>query len=100
MRAALGDLGTVVPVAQEGAGDVVGWGSEGMALVRPDGYLGLVADSTDPDVLRRYLAGALRLTRSPQAFRRHADDAGLDAGSAAARASRSSRVRLASSPPR
>jgi hypothetical protein len=34
-----------------------------MALVRPDGYLGLVADSTDPDVLRRYLAGALRLTQ-------------------------------------
>ena len=63
MRAALGDLGTVVPVAQEGAGDVVGRGSEGMALVRPDGYLGLVADSTDPDVLRRYLAGALRLTQ-------------------------------------
>jgi hypothetical protein len=27
------------------------------------GDLGLVADSTDPDVLRRYLAGALRLTQ-------------------------------------
>jgi len=56
LRAALGDLGTVVPVAHEGAGDALGW-------VRPDGYLGLVADSTDPDVLRRYLAGALHLTQ-------------------------------------
>jgi hypothetical protein len=30
LRAALGDLGTVVPVAHEGAGDALGW-------VRPDG---------------------------------------------------------------
>jgi 2-polyprenyl-6-methoxyphenol hydroxylase-like FAD-dependent oxidoreductase len=53
----LGDLGTVV-------GTGVGDGSDepdGMALVRPDGYLGLVADTTDPEVLRRYLADVLRI---------------------------------------
>jgi hypothetical protein len=27
-----------------------------MALIRPDGYLGLMADSADPVVLRDYLA--------------------------------------------
>ncbi|GAA4902259.1 2-polyprenyl-6-methoxyphenol hydroxylase-like FAD-dependent oxidoreductase [Actinomycetospora succinea] len=48
----LGDLGTVVPLDAD---------DEGMALVRPDGYLGLVADTTDPDVLRRYLADVLRV---------------------------------------
>jgi hypothetical protein len=40
-----------------------GWRSEGMALIRPDGYLGLVSDSADADVLRGYLAGTLRLTQ-------------------------------------
>ncbi|MCF7553648.1 FAD-dependent monooxygenase [Pseudonocardia sp. WMMC193] len=51
LRAALGDLGTV---ADDLAGDPFGLG-EGMALVRPDGYLGLVAGTADPEVLTRYL---------------------------------------------
>ena len=66
---ALADLlGTVLRVSGDAAGpdDLVdrdglitrayGLGSEGMALIRPDGYLGLVADSADPAVLRDYLA--------------------------------------------
>ena len=42
-------------------GRAYGWGAEGMALIRPDGYLGLVADSADAAVLRAYLADTLRL---------------------------------------
>jgi 2-polyprenyl-6-methoxyphenol hydroxylase-like FAD-dependent oxidoreductase len=74
LRAALGDLGTVVRIGNgpsEGGvadpGDVLGraygWGADGdgMALIRPDGYLGLVADSADAAVLRTYLADTLRL---------------------------------------
>lgn len=73
LRQVLGELGTVVRVvaaAEPGEcvvdpGDVVGraygLGAEGLALVRPDGYLGLVADTADPAVLRRYLADVLRL---------------------------------------
>jgi hypothetical protein len=34
-----------------------------MALIRPDGYLGLVADSADAAILRDYLANALCLTQ-------------------------------------
>lgn len=61
LRGVLDDLGTVVEV---GPGyDAYGFGAEGMALIRPDGYLGLVADSADPDVLRRYLTDALRVTQ-------------------------------------
>jgi 2-polyprenyl-6-methoxyphenol hydroxylase-like FAD-dependent oxidoreductase len=75
LREALGDLGTVVCIAPTaGAEDCVvdpddmigrayGWGSEGMALIRPDGYLGLVADSADAAILRDYLANALCLTQ-------------------------------------
>ena len=39
-------------------------GAEGMALIRPDGYLGLVTDSASTGSLRDYLAGNLRSTRS------------------------------------
>jgi 2-polyprenyl-6-methoxyphenol hydroxylase-like FAD-dependent oxidoreductase len=75
LRDTLGDLGTVVRVVRDDpAGDDVadpddvtgrayGWPSDGMALVRPDGYLGLVADSTDAGVLRDYLAGPLRVVQ-------------------------------------
>jgi hypothetical protein len=75
LRDALDDLGSVVPVVREGgAGDCVvdpddvlgrayGWKASGMALVRPDGYLGLVADSADAAVLREYLTGVLRVTQ-------------------------------------
>jgi hypothetical protein len=75
LRRALGDLGTVVRVVREAApadepcvvdpddavGRAYGLGTEGMALVRPDGYLGLIADSGDPALLRSYLADTLRL---------------------------------------
>ena len=40
-----------------------GLGSEGLALIRPDGYLGLVAHTTDAAVLRAYLADTLRVTQ-------------------------------------
>jgi hypothetical protein len=75
LRDALGALGSVVPVVREGgAGDRVvdpddalgrayGWKASGMALVRPDGYLGLVADSADTAVLSEYLTGVLRATQ-------------------------------------
>jgi 2-polyprenyl-6-methoxyphenol hydroxylase-like FAD-dependent oxidoreductase len=76
LRGTLGDLGTVVPVATDAAGapgdgvvdaggvlgKAYGLRAGGLALVRPDGYLGLLADSTDPARLRGYLAGALRVT--------------------------------------
>jgi 2-polyprenyl-6-methoxyphenol hydroxylase-like FAD-dependent oxidoreductase len=82
LRRTLGDLGTVVRIRNNPAGtaeddvldpdDVLGraygWGADGhgMALIRPDGYLGLVADSTDTAVLRSYLADTL-LLRQPMA---------------------------------
>ncbi|HYH25574.1 MAG TPA: FAD-dependent monooxygenase [Blastococcus sp.] len=77
----VGGLGTVVGVADRastatGDGDWVvdaddvlrrayGLGSEGIALIRPDGYLGLVADSADPDLVRRYLVEVLRIVERP-----------------------------------
>ena len=76
LRRALGDLGTVVRIGnaisapEDGVLDptgaiarAYGLGSEGLALIRPDGYLGLVADSTHPDVLSAYLADTLRITQ-------------------------------------
>ncbi len=82
LRRTLGDLGTVVRIRNDPAGapedgvvdpdDVLGraygWGADGdgMALIRPDGYLGLVADSADAALLRTYLANTLRL-RQPSA---------------------------------
>ena len=78
LRGALGGLGTVVRVVNDTAvasedcivdpDDVIGrdygLGTEGIALIRPDGYLGLVADSADGGVLRDYLADVLHLTDS------------------------------------
>jgi len=77
LRRVLGDLGTVVPVAGPGGigepdgvidpDDVLGRdyglrsGNDGMVLVRPDGYVGLLADTTDPDALRRYLSETLHI---------------------------------------
>jgi 2-polyprenyl-6-methoxyphenol hydroxylase-like FAD-dependent oxidoreductase len=80
LRDALGDLGTVVRVVDGDDGASEGClvdpdsviarayglgaaGSAGLALIRPDGYLGLVADSADAGVLRTYLADALRITQ-------------------------------------
>ncbi|MDQ4119159.1 MAG: FAD-dependent monooxygenase [Actinomycetota bacterium] len=79
LRRMLADLGTVVRViastsaaAGETADCVVdpddvvgrhyGLGPEGLALIRPDGYLGLMADSADPSQLRRYLIDVLHVT--------------------------------------
>jgi hypothetical protein len=39
-----------------------GLGVEGVALIRPDGYLGLVADSADPGLVHGYLDDVLRVT--------------------------------------
>ena len=69
LAATLGELGYVVPVVTGGGsapgyavadpdgvlGRAYGLGSGGLALIRPDGYLGLVADATDPRPLRRYI---------------------------------------------
>ena len=78
LRDVLGDLGTVIRVVSSAnddepgdhvidPGDIVhrhyGLGAEGVALIRPDGYLGLVADSADPGILRRYLDDVLRIRR-------------------------------------
>lgn len=76
LRATLGDLGSMVRVVPDVAGasedcvadphDAIsrhyGLGPGGLAVLRPDGYLGLVADSADAGVLRDYLADALHIT--------------------------------------
>ena len=49
--------------ADDVVGRAYGFGAEGMALIRPDGYLGLVSDSADAGVLRDYLADTLRITQ-------------------------------------
>lgn len=56
LREVLGDLGTVPDDLAVDALDL----GEGMALVRPDGYLGLVAGRADPEVLSRYLVDRVR----------------------------------------
>lgn len=74
LSSALGGLGTVVPVVADAAapadgvadpdgalGGAYGLGSGGLALIRPDGYLGLVADSTDCRPLSRYIEENLRV---------------------------------------
>ena len=61
LDAVLGDLGTVV-AADDAVAGAYGWSSAGMALVRPDGYLGLVADTVDADLLRVYLTDTVRIT--------------------------------------
>lgn len=63
----LGQLGTTVRVGTDvlDPDDVLGAhygpGPAGLALIRPDGYLGLVADTADATVVRRYLADVLRV---------------------------------------
>ncbi|MGY1753409.1 FAD-dependent monooxygenase [Blastococcus sp. SYSU D01042] len=73
LRTVLGTLGTVVPVTRSAAGAPVdalvdvdgaiarryGTGPAGMALVRPDGYVGLLAATSDPRTLAAHLTGAL-----------------------------------------
>lgn len=80
LRRMLGDLGTVTRIVGSAAAagdeprdrvvdpdDIVrrhyGLGAEGVALIRPDGYLGLVADSADPGILSCYLDDVLRIRR-------------------------------------
>ena len=64
---ALGDLGSVVRIGEDVLdpedviGRAYGLGAEGLALIRPDGYLGLVADTADPALVRRYLADTLHV---------------------------------------
>lgn len=65
---ALGHLGSVVRIGvdvldpEDVVGRAYGLGTEGMALIRPDGYLGLVADTADPGLVRRYLAETLHVS--------------------------------------
>ena len=76
LRNTIGDLGRVVRIvgtaaaepgepedwvvdADDAIGKRYGLGSDGLALIRPDGYLGLVASPADPGVLRRHLRDAL-----------------------------------------
>jgi hypothetical protein len=41
-----------------------GLAPDGVALIRPDGYLGFVPDTADPEVLPHYLADHLHLTKA------------------------------------
>jgi 2-polyprenyl-6-methoxyphenol hydroxylase-like FAD-dependent oxidoreductase len=77
LRHVLGDLGAVIHVAadpdttdpaatghcvldpEDAIGRTYGLGAEGLALIRPDGYLGLLSDTVDAGVLRGYLTDAL-----------------------------------------
>ena len=72
----VGDLGRVVPLGPGAGGPsdpedalarACGWDGDGMALVRPDSYLALVADTADPRTLRRYLVDVLRVTERVRA---------------------------------
>lgn len=67
-------IGTVVPVVVEGAGapgavidptgqiaDRYGIGPTGLALIRPDGYLGYLSPATYPAALETYLADRLHV---------------------------------------
>ncbi len=40
------------PTFPDAIGHDYGLGDDGLALIRSDGYIGLLADCTDPDVLR------------------------------------------------
>jgi hypothetical protein len=76
LRRVLGDLGTVIWIVGSASAatdadylfdpaDVIGrdygLGAEGVALIRPDGYLGLVAGFADPGLVRSYLHDVLRV---------------------------------------
>jgi 2-polyprenyl-6-methoxyphenol hydroxylase-like FAD-dependent oxidoreductase len=78
LRAALGSLGTVVPVVTgpgapagalvDPAGEVArryGIGETGLALVRPDGYVGYLSAGADDRALTDYLTDFLRVERQP-----------------------------------
>ena len=55
----LGELGSVLRLGVDLHDPDAAYGDHGMILVRPDGYVGLVSDTADPDVLHRYLVDAL-----------------------------------------
>ncbi len=76
LRRVLGDLGAVTRIVGSASSatdadylvdpaDIIGrdygLGAEGVALIRPDGYLGLVAGSADPGLVRSYLHDVLRV---------------------------------------
>jgi 2-polyprenyl-6-methoxyphenol hydroxylase-like FAD-dependent oxidoreductase len=85
LRAALGDLGTVLPLvsaAQDAPVEAVvdavvdavfdvdgalarryGIGEHGLALIRPDGYLGYLSTRIHPDGLVEHLSGDLHVSR-------------------------------------
>ncbi|HEV7648485.1 MAG TPA: FAD-dependent monooxygenase [Actinophytocola sp.] len=77
LRAAIGPLGTVVPVATavsspggiaDPAGVVAhryGIGERGVALVRPDGYLGYASTDSDDQRLADYLTTVFHSARQP-----------------------------------
>jgi hypothetical protein len=47
--------------AQGAIGRAYGLGDGGLALIRPDGYIGLLAARSGPDVLRGYLHDVLQI---------------------------------------
>jgi hypothetical protein len=79
LRGALGSLGTVVPVVGSAAGapaDALvdpagavarryGIGDAGLALVRPDGYLGYLSTGADDRAVTEYLTDLLQVERQP-----------------------------------
>ena len=79
LRGALGSLGTVVPVVSSAAGapaDALvdptgavarryGIGDAGLALVRPDGYLGYLSAGADDRAVTEYLTDLLHVERQP-----------------------------------
>ncbi len=78
LRAVVGGIGAVVPVVDTAAaatadtiidpsgsvGARLGIGECGLALIRPDGYIGYLSPSTDPVELSAYLRERLHLTDS------------------------------------
>jgi 2-polyprenyl-6-methoxyphenol hydroxylase-like FAD-dependent oxidoreductase len=81
LQRALGDLGTTVQVVTSASTahddilvdpqDVIardyGFGDGGFALIRPDGYIGLLVTHKDPDTLRSYLEDVLHVTETSDA---------------------------------
>ena len=79
LRAVLGSLGTVVPVVATAAGapgDALvdpagavarryGIGDAGLALIRPDGYLGYLSAGADDRAVGEYLTGFVHAERQP-----------------------------------
>ncbi|WP_395728682.1 FAD-dependent monooxygenase [Nakamurella sp.] len=76
LRQILGDLGRVVQIVNttdsavgeprdclvdpdDAIGREYGLGPDGLALIRPDGYIGLIANPADPQALRHYLRDTL-----------------------------------------